>query len=97
MTDSKYKKTGADWKKVLTPEEYQVLREKGTEAPFSGEYVQKTAEGTYHCKVCGAALFNSDDQEDANKNKRLDIFRHIQNILNGCLKESSEKQFIERT
>jgi len=54
-----------DIKKMLTPEEYAVLREKGTEVPFSGEYVHKTADGMYACKVCGNPLFSSDAQFDS--------------------------------
>lgn len=48
-----------EFKKVLTPEEYDVLRDKGTEAPFSGEYVHEKADGTYECKACGNSLFSS--------------------------------------
>jgi len=66
MNDSKMP-TEEELKKRLKPEEYQVLREKGTEVPFSDEYVQKQADGIYHCKVCGAPLFTSNDQEDATK------------------------------
>lgn len=47
-------------KNKLTAEEYHVLREGGTEAPFSGKYYTETKDGTYHCKVCGNALFASD-------------------------------------
>lgn len=54
-----------DLKKKLTPEEYVVLREGGTEAPFTGEYVHKEADGTYTCKVCGTPLFASDAQFDS--------------------------------
>lgn len=50
---------------MLTPEEYAVLREKGTEAPFSGEYVHEKADGTYECKVCGNPLFSSDAKFDS--------------------------------
>ena len=46
-------------KEKLTSEEYVVLREKGTEAPFSGEYVHTKDEGVYKCKVCGNVLFDS--------------------------------------
>lgn len=47
-------------KKKLTPEEYLVLREKQTEAPFSGELLYEKRKGTYNCKVCGNPLFSSD-------------------------------------
>jgi len=49
-----------DIKQKLTPEEYHVLREKGTEAPFSGKLVNEKREGMYACKVCGTELFTSD-------------------------------------
>lgn len=54
-----------DLKNKLTEEEYKVLREKGTEAPFSGKYVNAKEKGTYHCKVCGHALFSSDAKFDS--------------------------------
>ncbi len=53
------------FKEMLTPEEYKVLREKGTEAPFSGEYVHEKADGTYECKVCGNPLFDSTAKLDS--------------------------------
>ncbi|MEI8196326.1 MAG: peptide-methionine (R)-S-oxide reductase MsrB [Phycisphaerae bacterium] len=53
-------RTEADWKKVLTPEQYRVLREKGTEAPFVGQYTDTTQQGTYYCAACGQELFASD-------------------------------------
>lgn len=49
-----------DIKAKLTPEEYHVLREKGTEAPGTGKYLHEKSEGTYKCKVCGNPLFASD-------------------------------------
>ncbi|MDB5245198.1 MAG: msrB [Parcubacteria group bacterium] len=52
-------------KATLTPEEYQVLREGGTEAPFKGEYVNNHDDGMYHCKVCGNALFSSEAKFDS--------------------------------
>lgn len=52
-------------KNKLTPEQYKVLRQKGTEAPFTGKYVHKTVHGDYVCMVCGDKLFNSDAQFDS--------------------------------
>lgn len=55
-------KTEAEWKKILTPEQYRVLREKGTERAFTGEYTDKTEAGTYSCAACGTVLFKSDNK-----------------------------------
>ena len=52
-------------KKKLTPEEYKITQEKGTEAPFSGAYVNEHARGMYACKVCGAQLFSSERKFDS--------------------------------
>lgn len=49
-----------DLKNKLMSEQYHVMREKGTEAPFSGKYVNEHAKGTYKCAACGAQLFSSD-------------------------------------
>jgi peptide-methionine (R)-S-oxide reductase len=51
--------TEEEWKKKLTPEQYRVLREKGTEAPGSGEHLGNNAAGDYTCAACGAVLFKS--------------------------------------
>ncbi len=58
-------KTDADWKKALSPEQFDVLRKKGTEAPFSGKYWNTKADGTYVCAGCGAELFTSADKFDS--------------------------------
>jgi peptide-methionine (R)-S-oxide reductase len=58
-------KTESEWKAELTPEQYRVLREKGTEAPFSGDYDVVFEPGTYHCAGCGAELFVSDSKYDS--------------------------------
>ena len=54
-----------DWKNKLTPEEFAVMREGATEAPFSGEYVHTKEEGMYVCKGCGTELFKSDAKFDS--------------------------------
>jgi len=53
-------KTDAEWKSILTPEQYHVLREKGTERPFTGALETNYAPGTYSCAACGNELFTSD-------------------------------------
>lgn len=53
-------KTDAQWQQQLTPEQFRVCRQKGTEPPFSGEYEHCSTAGTYHCICCGNALFDSD-------------------------------------
>ena len=53
-------KTDAEWRDNLTPEQYQVLRLKGTEPPFSGKYCDEKSSGNYVCAGCGEALFASD-------------------------------------
>jgi len=59
------KKTEEEWRKVLTPEQFAVLREKATEAPFSGEYDGLYADGVYACAACGQVLFDSTTKFDA--------------------------------
>lgn len=58
-------KSDADWKETLTPEQYRVLREKGTERPFTGEYHQTKEKGTYACAACGNPLFASETKFDS--------------------------------
>jgi peptide-methionine (R)-S-oxide reductase len=53
-------KTEAEWQKRLTPLQYRVLRQKGTEAPFSGEHLERSEKGMYVCAACGNQLFKSD-------------------------------------
>ena len=62
---NKVTKTDAEWRAELTPTQYHVLREKGTERPFSGEYEEETRAGEYLCAGCGAKLFDSDTKFNA--------------------------------
>ena len=64
MSD-KIEKTDAEWKKELTPEQYHVLRDKGTERAFSGEYAETHDEGVFKCAGCGNPLFRAEAKFDS--------------------------------
>ena len=61
----KISKTEEEWKKVLSPEQYHVLREKGTEPAFTGKLLENKKKGTYVCAACGTELFSSDTKFDS--------------------------------
>jgi peptide-methionine (R)-S-oxide reductase len=62
---AKVTKTDAEWRAQLTPEEYAVLRQAGTERPWSGRYVETKTEGVYRCRACNAELFRSAEKFDS--------------------------------
>jgi peptide-methionine (R)-S-oxide reductase len=63
--DGPVEKTDAEWRAKLTPEQYRVTREKGTERAFTGKYWNEHAKGEYRCVCCGALLFTSDSKFDS--------------------------------
>lgn len=65
MSNLPANKTDEEWKKILTEEQYYILREKGTERPFTGKYTDHKAKGIYSCAACNAELFRSDTKFDA--------------------------------
>jgi peptide-methionine (R)-S-oxide reductase len=65
MSETKVQKSDDEWRAELTPEQYEVLRRKGTERAFTGEYVDAKEPGVYRCAGCGAELFRSDAKYDS--------------------------------
>ena len=65
MANTKVTKTEAEWRQQLTPEQYKILRRRGTERPFSGTFVHSHEDGIYRCAACGAELFDSETKFDS--------------------------------
>ncbi len=81
-------KTDEEWSEILTPEEYHILREKGTERAFSGKYDKTFEEGGYNCAGCGAKLFESDTKFDSGCG-----WPAFSKSLPGTIDESIDKSF----
>ena len=64
-TPEKMERTDAEWRQLLTPEQYHVLRQKGTERPFTGALTENHETGNYHCAGCGELLFMSGAKFDS--------------------------------
>ncbi len=93
MSDKQVKKTEEELRKKLTPEEYAVLRKKGTEKPCSGKYVAMKEEGIYACKACGNTLFSSDTKFDSGTG-----WPSFDNALGGAVEYVADKSHgMERT
>ncbi|MES2437068.1 MAG: peptide-methionine (R)-S-oxide reductase MsrB [Patescibacteria group bacterium] len=86
-------KTEEEWKAKLTPEQYKVLREKGTEAPFTGKLLDEKRDGTYKCTACGNPLFASDAKFESGTG-----WPSFDQALPGAVKyEHDDKYGMERT
>jgi len=88
MSD-KFTKTDDDWKKQLSPEQYQVTRKAGTEPAFTGKYWKTKDKGTYHCVCCGAPLFSSETKFDSGTGWPS----FYQPVEQGAIEEESDRSY----
>jgi len=103
MVQHVVQKADEEWKKQLTPEQYEICRRKGTELPFSGEYVNSKDKGIYKCICCGNDLFDADHKfdsgtgwpsftqpiKDENIEKKLDLSHGISAKEVKCVKSGA--------
>ncbi len=88
MTD-KITKTEQEWQEQLTPDQYRVTREAGTEPAFTGKYWKTKDKGTYHCVCCGAPLFSSDTKFDSGTGWPS----FYQPVENGAVEEETDRSY----
>lgn len=81
-------KSDEEWKQDLTPEQYAVLRQRGTEAPFTGKYVDNHEDGIYRCAACGQQLFSAETKFDSGSG--WPSFTDPTNLENIELKEDND-------
>ncbi|MBP9711361.1 MAG: peptide-methionine (R)-S-oxide reductase MsrB [Candidatus Pacebacteria bacterium] len=86
-------KTEEGWKNILTPEQYAILRERGTEAPFSGKLLKESRDGVYRCAACGNGLFSSDTKFDSGTgwpsfDEALPGAVHLQDDMSGGMRRT---------
>ena len=86
------RKTDAEWKELLTPEQYQVTRKKGTERAFTGRYWNSKEKGNYQCACCGLALFSSDTKFDSGTGWPS----FSEPLSPGSVREESDRSFLMR-
>lgn len=85
-------RTDDEWRALLTPEEFEVLRRAGTERPWSGEYVSTKVDGTYTCRACGNPLFDSSTKFDSHcgwpsfSQSLPDAVRYIDDLSHGMVR-----------
>ena len=87
MQDKPFDKAQARWKEKLTPEQYRVMRQKGTEPAFAGKYFDSHEKGMYKCAACGAKLFSSATKFDSGTG--WPSFTDVANLANVELKEDN--------
>jgi peptide-methionine (R)-S-oxide reductase len=88
MDSQKMPENENEWKEKLDPEAYRVLREKGTEAPFSGKLLQEKRDGMYRCAACGSPLFPSDAKFESGTG-----WPSFERALPGAVKETRDTAY----
>jgi peptide-methionine (R)-S-oxide reductase len=86
----KIRKSDAEWKEILTPDQYRVARKKGTERAFTGEYWNTKARGIYRCVCCGTPLFSSETKFDSGTGWPS----FWEPVDPGAVKEESDRSFL---